>query len=67
MKKSLTMGQIFKIFQRPPEKVENLCVFVTKSLEMGTFLQSIPKYGYLFFEKVPQNMGMGLELLGAHP
>ena len=66
MKKSVTMGQIFKVFQRTPENLENVCVFVTKSLEMGTFLQNIPKYGYLFFEKVPQTLGMGLELLEAH-
>ena len=41
MKKSLTMGLIFKSL-----KIQ--CVFVAKLLEMGTFFWKIPRYGYLF-------------------
>ena len=51
---------------RTPENLETFKV--SKSQKMGTFLQKkIPKHGYLFLEKLPLNMGIGPELLAAHP
>ena len=51
------MGLIVKIW----------CDFVAQLKEMATFFEKIPKYGSLFLEKLPLNMGLGLELLAAHP
>ena len=71
LKKSQTTGLIFKIFQgllHEPQKIVKIwCVFVAKSHEIGTFFRKIPKYWYLFLEKLPLNIGMDLELPAAHP
>ena len=55
---NIPMGLTLKI-------LKILGVFVAKSQEMGTFWGKIPRYGYLFLEKLP--LKMGLELLVAHP
>ena len=64
------MGLIFQIFwgsHSEHREILQICyVLVAKSQEMGTFFRKIPKYGYLNFEKLPLNMGMGLELPTAH-
>ena len=75
-KKSLPIGLIFKIFNsKPPENHENLVCFCCKIARNGYgtffsrffFFGKISRYGYLFFEKLPLNMGMDLELSAAHP
>ena len=54
MQKSITISLIFKL-------LKILSVFVAKSQEKGTFFIKIPKHGYLFWEILPLNMGMGPE------
>ena len=58
--KSLAMCQIFKSLQTP-DNFENLVCFFGKIAKMGPILEKKkPRYGYLLFEKLPLDMGMGL-------
>ena len=54
--KSLAMGLIFQIFC---QHWKILCVFVTKLWKMGTYFRKkkIPRYRYLFLEKITPRHG----------
>ena len=56
MKKSITMGLIFKILK-----------ILKKIAKKGYFFTKIPKHRYLFLEKLLLNMVIGPKLPGAHP
>ena len=72
--KSLNMGPIFHenilstingsdFHNFPGFAILNFFVFLQQNRNKWVlFFQKIPNYGYLFFGKLPLNMGMGLEL-----
>ena len=64
MKKSFAMGPTSPMLA----KFGKFGVFLTKSQEMGTFFQKNTKIWVPSpYEKLPVNMGMGLELPAVHP
>ena len=51
----ISMFLIFNIFQSLQENFENLCVFLAKSQEIGTYFQKNPSMGaYFFLKNYPQ-------------